>query len=836
MILPRIACLVFQLTFIALFANLPAFGKVSERPNIWVSSSGRTAILEKIETHSWAADLHAELKARADAGLASYELDPVAYLKGFHFDGVVEKTGHPRLMIIERDPPESPGLAARRATMQRLQDGIDCGVLYFLHGDERYIKLTADVLATYLRGVEDVEPSLRHNGGLLYPSNHLKEARIFGAQVPILYDFAHPYLTRGGTVHNLASSQREAFPFELAQTVFRHYVERAINTGLIDCNWPALELTSLLNNTLALEDAKERNKYLRYTLDQDTRTQDSLKRFAEIYRESGGVWPEPQGYAAGVGLFSCYAMTVLERRDPELKLGQKYPEPANSLIRMETLRFPNGDVPTLGDAHGPRDHKPQFEAFEFAYHLAKVGGREDDANKYGGLLLNSIAAGAYDRSILQARNFKAAPYYVPLQLLWQEPELVGSFELGGLPRTDQIKFAGLFLQRNLPAAEQVEQGLMTFMAAGHFIHAHATGLHAEFYGKGEVLGLRAGTGIYTSPVHNDYYALWASGNTVISNGASATAGGWVDRAIHQAELASIEPAFGEEPISPYHSFTTGSFFDEHNRVAPAKHQRTLAIVRTSPKTGYYIDLFRAHSDHDTQFHDYLYHNVGERLTISALNGTELDFEKDPTRFVDPNFEQKHKRYHYQHPGWHYLENAKTATIPDGGVTARFVASAFDTGPHSMNVHIPSLHQREITTVTGPPSLSSKGAYLKKETPAFVIRQNGSAWETPFAAIYEPVLGDASNASIKSVNTLSQDDQFVGLKVSSIVDNHSIEQHILILEPGQSYENTELDLKFQGHFAILTTSSDGSGSLYLGDGDSLSYQDKKLAGPSAYREW
>lgn len=109
-------------------------------------------------------------------------------------------------------------------------------------------------MAAYIRSVKGFRPSGKHNGGLIYITNHLKEARIFGAQIPIIYDFVAPYLRNGGDALNLATSQREAFPQEEAQVVFRIYVDMALQTGIVDCNWPVLESPSLVNNILALED------------------------------------------------------------------------------------------------------------------------------------------------------------------------------------------------------------------------------------------------------------------------------------------------------------------------------------------------------------------------------------------------------------------------------------------------------------------------------------------------------------------------------------------------------------------------------------------------------
>ena len=806
-----------------------------ERPTIWVQASDRDAILEKTEQHEWAARLYTELKARSDEALNLYEPDPLAYLMGLPFEEGVEGAGHPQLIRVDEDPGGSPAFAARQEIMTRLQQAIDCGVMYYLSKDKRYARFAADVLAAYIRGVDGMEPNPVHNGGLLYLTNHLKEARIYGAQIPIIYDFAQPFLRHGGKALNLATGQREAFPFEAAQKVFRIYVDLALEVGIIDCNWPVLESSSLVNNILALDDPAAWDALLPYYLTVDTPHQDSLRKVAETYRKAGGIWPESPGYGIGVGYFSTYLMTLLERRDPALKLGERYPEPAASLIRMEYLRFPNEDFMTFGDS--ARSYERNYETFEYAYHLARLGGHDKEADMYGGIIRDGIASGKYDRGVLRERNFSASPYYLPLQLLWQEPEVHGKFVMAALPRTDDLKFAGIYLQRNLSSENLEEDSLMSFVGAGHYIHAHATGLHMELYGKGQVLGLRAGTGIYRTDIHEKFLVLFASGNTVISNGASASSGGWVDRHINQAELVSMEPLPNQPAVSPDHSFSTTDFYDEHNLVAPATHRRTMAVVRTSPSTGYYVDVFRAKSDYEGQFHDYLYRNVGESFSLSGANGEALDFSETPHRYPDAPLVNESSRIRYNHPGWSWFEDIRTARTRGLSIQGAFIARDFGEEPLTMHVHIPNLGKREITTAMSPPSPSSHGSYREKKTPMYILRQQGEAWTRPFAAVYEPGLGEDDNGTIRSVDALTQSDVFRGLRIDSVVEGKSLTQYVLILEPGQTYENQELGLRFDGHFAIVTVSGEGeSGSLYLGEGRALTFGEHHLAGGRGYLTW
>jgi hypothetical protein len=55
------------------------------------------------------------------------------------------------------------------------------------------------------------------------------------------------------------------------------------------------------------------------------------------------------------------------------------------------------------------------------------------------------------------------------------------------------------------------------------------------------------------------------------------------------------------------------FVDDKGDKAEAIQERTLALIRTSETSGYYIDVFRSKSSLPNEFHDYLYHNIGDEL-------------------------------------------------------------------------------------------------------------------------------------------------------------------------------------------------------------------------------
>ncbi len=87
------------------------------------------------------------------------------------------------------------------------------------------------------------------------------------------------------------------------------------------------------------------------------------------------------------------------------------------------------------------------------------------------------------------------------------------------------------------------------------------------------------------------------------------------------ELELVEPAGGEAAISPNIGFAQAVF-----RYAnpAARQQRALALVLTGGWSGFYFDVFRSRAELEADsFHDYLYHNIGQTLTLGDVTGNPL---------------------------------------------------------------------------------------------------------------------------------------------------------------------------------------------------------------------
>jgi hypothetical protein len=798
------------------------FAQTVERPMIWVKPSDKKAILEKIEQQAWAKTYFETFKKRVETDIKSHQADPKAYLSKMPLDWSVKNGNVPPMLTFKADG--GPNSEKRQALMHYLQTGIDCGILYFLTDENQYAQIGADILNTLIEALQTVKPAQgRSNSGYIYTDDHLREAREIGAQIPILYDFIYPFFQKGGLAYHIGKGEKTTFSIPNAEKVFKNYIDLALNQGIINCNWPVLESSSLVGNALALNDLREREQFLQYYLEKNTPNQDALTKVAKFYQDHQNHWPESIGYSSAVNTLTTYLMTLLTKHNPTLNLGKKYPFIPLAIPASYYLTYPNKhNQVSFGD--GSRSYHADYEAYEMAYLLGKLDNEPTLIKEFGALLNSAILNGTYKREILRGdRSYSAEVYNDPVKLLWFAPTIEGEKKDYPLPTTYNLPFAGIFLQRNL--AKNPKNGLMCFVGGAAFVHGHASGMNIELYGKGEVLGVKSGKAAYKSDIHENYYRLFAAHNTVVVNGASETEREWVNLGINTVQKVAIEPEIGQNPISPNHSFTTTSFKDDKGDKAEATQERTLAIVRTSETTGFYIDIFRSKSALTPQFHDYIYHNIGNEVSFKP---TQKGFilQSDSLRYKASASKTWSRNQTFRHPGWHFFTDVQTSNTYQHDLTATFNAADLKPEPLNMKLFIVGNNNREYTKVKTPPTSDAPKIYDKKPAPAIVIRQNGAAWTQPFAVVYEPTEGDKN--SVQLVEKLEANGAFKGLKINSLVEGKRLTQYAIILENNESvFEDKKLSLRFQGHYAVLTLDEkDMVQSVYIGAGKSLQF--KKLA--------
>ncbi|NCT09053.1 MAG: hypothetical protein GW772_03095 [Flavobacteriia bacterium] len=821
--------------FLALFMNFFLNAQNTQRPFIWVKQEDKAKILQKIEKQDWAKSYYTEFKNRVDKELADYKKSPNDFLQKLPFDWKSQQKGKIppfKKFLVSNDSNSDE----RNLQFKYLQIGIDCGVLYFLTENENYAKFALAILHSYVEGLTQMKPSEETgNGGWIYPTDHLREARVVGAQLPIIYDFVAPFIKKNKKVYDFAKSDFTEFSEENAQKVFLTYAKLAVERGHLGSNWSVLESFSLVQNALALNNLEDRKTYIKHYLSNDSDRQESLKTVHARYENEGDVFPETSGYSSMVANFSTRLMIILNKYNPSLQLGKKYYKIPFSLDRWGSLQYPNNELIRFGDAG--RGFSVFYNSYEMAYVLGKQDTVAKITDKYGPLLTKGLTSGKYKRAKVGGRSLSVNPYYEPTSLLWIDEIDDYSSANTDLPRTDKMTHAGVFLQRNLSATNNPTFGLMGFVGGGHMVHGHASGMDMELYGLGEVLGVDHGKGSYRTDFHENYSRLFAAHNTIIVNGSSQGEGGWVGLGINSTQLVAMEPMPLKEALSPNHSFTRTNFLDDKGDKAEATQERTLAIIRTSPTTGYYMDVFRSKSALPNEFHDYLYHNISDDLQF--LN-TDLKLTDDENRYMANATKEWKQNGRYRNPGWHFFKEVQTSNSYNADVTAKFEITKLKDGKNRfMNLFILGNTNREYTKVKAPQTYNAPKPYDGLDTPTLVIRQKGEAWTNPFAVIYEPTFDENTKKGIQLVEKLEVAGIFKGFVVTSKIDNKIITQYIINQEKNSTFENKELAFNFIGSYAVITfDAANKLQNIYIGEGmffnaNNVSIQSKDSLPMAAY---
>ena len=192
-------------------------------------------------------------------------------------------------------------------------------------------------------------------------------------------------------------------------------------------------------------------------------------------------------------------------------------------------------------------------------------------------------------------------------------------------------------------------------------------------------------------------------------------------------------------------------------------QRPTAIVKTSAKGGYYIDVFRSMKmEGDDKMHDYFYHNLGQEMKVmDAATGKPLDMK--PTEELA--FAGGHL-YAYS-----YIYNKVSAEMKNA-IRTQFlthinddkVVEAMDGQRDiTMTMWMKKDENRTIFQALSPANLECERMpnqpYKVEEQPmlTFVARQKGEAWNHPFVAVYEPS-SDTEPGDIASVDFFEPEQQ------------------------------------------------------------------------------
>jgi len=773
---------------------------------LYTTNSERDALLQKIKNNDWAAQLVESMKNNVDPKITNHKTNPAGT-----FSNV------PEIRANDLNSESSSSTYARDHGII-LSSAAYSAMLYHITQDEKYAGFSADILAYYF----DILGT-RTEKTTTITGNYFYDPRTTYDQLAVAYDFIYNYLkVPGRKVYSKAENKQVAYDHNKAQKVIRNIAARTLNeAGGADnsiggpvSNHPILTAPGSIFSIFCVDDKTERERlfdlfWTKGTKRQNSFTRSILKTYSDQY-----IWPESPSY--GFMPNTLLVLNLVDRIKPGLNAAQDYIKLFESPSLLENLRTPNRNFVRYGDSHRKQDGTDDMNRWTLNY-----------AKRRGNIELQRRAEISLKQSFPETNGYsiqvpdRGFGNYNALQLFWGEPLPATSVDPFDYKPTVIINHAGVALQRNYVDVDNKEYGLVGIIGGANYVHAHLTGITMELYGSGDVMAPNGGlpntlAERRTMPFQG-YFNRYAGNNTVIVNGTShgsskAIWGGNKEIGQDRTKNIAAEPKHLANPISENFSFAT-QFLDDN--VNDCNQQRTLSTIRTSPTTAYYFDVFRSKSNKTNNFHDYIYHNIGDATRLADRADNELKLTTT-TKYQNDIGDE------YKSPGWRTFEQTESSVEIDKAVNIRFDLTKTNRYMHML---VPGGVKREYTKALGPATYEALNGYEDKKTQIVAIRQKGEAWQKPFISVFEP--SKNSTSSVQSVENLTSGTKIVGAKVVSKVGGKTITDYIISnINANDSYKQTTPAIEFTGRFAVVRVIGEDA-TLYIGDGESLTYNGTTL---------
>lgn len=830
-------------------------------PRYLTDAKGKSETLHLIKTEAWAKDVFEKLKRRTDiyANLTDAQPDWLlsrlamywqshatdVYIKGETFDhaggekapaptvrytgtrGTFATHGRPRLEdVVPYDdtdgnvtfcnnalpgrPMESvhPSKTGRNIeSLNREIMGIarDAAFLYWLKGEEKYARLATGVFDTYMTGIyyRNVPIDLNHGHQQTLvgmSSFEVIHEDILYDIVP-LYDFLYDYL-----------NARHADKMDIYAGAFKKWADNIIANGVPHNNWNLMQARYIMNIGMILEDNKQypdgkgREYYIDYVLNRSSIRQWSLARLADYgFDPQTGIWTECPGYC-NVVLNDYTSFATLFDRNLNFDLVKALPVISKAVSATPQYLFPNRMLCGFGDTHpGYLNTAPISRLIQNAQH----NGKKEQEDYFTAMLKCFNPNAGQETGMKKDVRVSVNSFFDDKPL-----ELNPAIEAGKIEDYVSPLFyapnVSWLVQRN---GMNPRYSLMISLNASEGNHMHANGISMELYGKGYVLGPDAGIGLYlySGLDYLEYYSQFPSHNTVCVDGISSYP---VMKSNHSFDLKSSFPA----PAKPGSAFTPITYSDVYFREPESRADQTrlMGIVTTGPETGYYVDIFRSRKEQGgDKMHDYFYHNLGQTLTLTAADGSDLNLQ--PTEELA--FAGAHL-YAYS-----YIYDKKSAAT-DKDIKATFTIDMPDNDDISMNLWMKGEAEREVFTALSPMteglSRTPGMPYNIREQPTltFVARQKGEAWNRPFVAVYEPSSqkepGCISEVSFPEVNSKNKNSA-----VSVCVRQKDGRTDYILSSDRPEETCSSGNMSAQATYALWGNKQGNDCTLFLGNGTLLS---------------
>lgn len=605
----------------------------------------------------------------------------------------------------------------------------DAARIYAATGDMRYGQMAAKVFDVYMKGIayRNVPIDLNHGH---------QQTLVGMTTFEVIHEDVINELTQMYPLIKPLVKNDQA----VIEAGFKKWAENIIANGVPHNNWNLFQadfitkIALVLQDNQAYADGKGKQYYLDYIVNQNSIRQWSMNKLIDFgFDANSKTWYESPGYSTTVLSSICDFANMLDEK-AGIDLFKQRPILKEAVKTSAEYLFPNRMIAGFGDTH------PGYLNIGGINHILKYATRHKNKNLISemNLLKNAVAPQA---PISEIEAYTSTLFYAP-NVSWIAMR------------------SGMDKQHDLMASVNASLGN----------HQHANGISLELYGKGYVLGPDAGIGrtLYSGLDYLEYYSQMPAHNTVVVDGVSSYP---VMMSQHAFKVVASYPKVSkEQPASKKLSekklsiqkdselkdkitYATVSFIEPETQ---AQQQRTTAIVKTSAKGGYYIDVFRSKKkEGGDKTHDYFYHNLGQEMKVmDATSGQSLDMK--PTEELA--FAGGHL-YAYS-----YIYDKKSAEMQNS-VKTQFVTKILDDkvveamdGQReiTMTMWMKKDENRTIFQALSPVNLEYERMpnqpYKIDEQPVltFVARQKGEAWNHPFVCVYEPS-SDTEPGDIASVD-------------------------------------------------------------------------------------
>ena len=605
----------------------------------------------------------------------------------------------------------------------------DAARIYAATGDMRYGQMAAKVFDVYMKGIayRNVPIDLNHGH---------QQTLVGMTTFEVIHEDVINELTQMYPLIKPLVKDDQA----VIEAGFKKWAENIIANGVPHNNWNLFQADFIVKIALVLQDnqayadGKGKQYYLDYIVNQNSIRQWSMNKLIDFgFDAKSKTWYESPGYSTTVLSSICDFANMLDEK-AGIDLFKQRPILTEAVKTSAEYLFPNRMIAGFGDTH------PGYLNTGGIDQVLKYATRHKNKNLISemNLLKNAVAPKA---PISEIEAYTSTLFYAP-NVSWIAMR------------------SGMDKQHDLMASVNASLGN----------HQHANGISLELYGKGYVLGPDAGIGrtLYSGLDYLEYYSQMPAHNTVVVDGVSSYP---VMMSQHAFKVVASYPEVSkEQPASKKLSekklsiqkdselkdkitYATVSFIEPETQ---AQQQRTTAIVKTSAKGGYYIDVFRSKKkEGGDKTHDYFYHNLGQEMKVmDAASGLSLDMK--PTEELA--FAGGHL-YAYS-----YIYDKKSAEMQNS-VKTQFVTKILDDkvveamgGQReiTMTMWMKKDENRTIFQALSPVNLEYERMpnqpYKVDEQPVltFVARQKGEAWNHPFVCVYEPS-SDTEPGDIASVD-------------------------------------------------------------------------------------